>query len=332
MWVRASLFRVLSFVFALGCNVYDPTIAPPSGDDGGGGATGTGLVTGPLGGGGTATGSAGSGIAGAGLGGAGTGGTGTNGVGGAGGSTVAAGVGGGGGAGRDAGLGGGGAGGRSAGGSGGASGTAGASGAGSSGGRDAGSAGAPCPTGIVISGEISTALHGGSNSMDVHFKDVCPLGGPVIGYTGSVDTTSPTSIGKIATVCGKLAVNSSGGSCKVTVSAGATLPMRGTVGDVPFMQMCPANQVVVAFQGQSGSYVDQVAFTCAPLVISSGPMGYALSLGPTTTLPSVGGNGGGPFQDGCAAGEIVHGTNVATLSNIVDAAGLICGAVSLVGP
>ena len=46
------------------------------------------------------------------------------------------------------------------------------------------------------------------------YKDICPQGGPVIGYTGFVDTRAPASIGRIATMCGKLAVRSSGSTCR----------------------------------------------------------------------------------------------------------------------
>jgi hypothetical protein len=181
-----------------------------------------------------------------------------------------------------------------------------------------------------LTGENNTALHGGTDPTDVHFKDVCAMGGPVVGYTGSIDTTAPTSVGKIATVCGKISVDSSSGTCRVLVNAVSTMPMRGTIGDVPFMQTCPTNQVVVGYQGRAGSYLDQVAFTCAPLVISLGAMGYQLSIGAKTTFSPSGGNGGTAFQDGCAAGQIVRGTNVTTFSNIVDAVGLICGSFSLV--
>jgi len=307
----------------VGCDVYDPTLGQsPSADAAADeGSTSTGFLTGLLGAAGAAAGATGAGRGG--LGGA-TGSAMAQGGSAGLGSSAAGGVG----AGAGNSGGGGGSGGRSAGGSGGA----GSSGGGGSGGRTADAGPAPCPTGILLSGENNTALHGGTDPTDVHFKDICPMGGPVIGYTGSIDSTMPTSVGKMATVCGKIAIDASSGSCKVLVNAVTTMPMRGTVGDVPFTQTCPPNQVVVAFQGRAGTYLDQVSFTCAPLVISSTPMGYQLAIGTRTGLPPSGGNGGTAFQDGCAAGQIVHGTNVTTFSGIVDAAGVICGAFSLVGP
>jgi hypothetical protein len=316
---RTRAFGIIAFV--AGCAVYDPTLSQGQlAHDGGDPSTSTGFVSGTLAGVGSA---AGTGANGGGAGAAGS--LTVGGSAGLGGSTVASAGGQAGVAGADAGVADapGGSGGRSTGGA------AGSSGGSGSGGRIVEAGPPPCPTGILLTGENNTAQHGGSDPNDMHYKDVCPLGGPVIGYTGSIDSTSPTSVGKIATVCGKLAVDA---SCRVTVSAGSTMPMRGTVGDVPFTQACPANQVVVGFQGQSGTFLDQVAFTCAPLIISSGPMGYRLSVGPMTTLPPAGGNGGSAFRDVCPAGQIAHGTNVSTTSGIVDAVGLICGAFSLTGP
>jgi hypothetical protein len=198
------------------------------------------------------------------------------------------------------------------------------------GGVDAGTR--ACPTGVLLTGEMLTGMHGGTDPSDMLFKDVCPQGGPVIGYIGSVDTRSPASIGQIATVCGKITVTSTMSGCRVNVGGGSTLSTRGQYGDAPFTQMCPTNQVVVGMLGRSGLLLDQVAFVCAPLVISSGPMGYTLSTGATTVLTPAGGNGGSAYQDGCASGQIARGSNVTIVQGIVDAMGLVCGAFSLAGP
>jgi hypothetical protein len=223
----------------------------------------------------------------------------------------------------------------STGGTGGNTGSGGASGSGMAGsvpdaGVDAGTS--PCPTGVLLTGENLTAMHGGTDPSDMLFKDVCPQGGPVIGYTGSIDTRSPASVGRIATICGKISVTSTMNGCQVRVGAGSTLPTRGQYGDSPFTQMCPTNQVVVGMRGRSGGLLDQVAFVCAPLVISSGPTGYTLSTGTTTVLTPAGGNGGTAYQDGCAAGQIARGSNVTIIQGIVDAMALVCGTFSLTGP
>jgi hypothetical protein len=96
--------------------------------------------------------------------------------------------------------------------------------------------------------------------------------------------------------------------------------------------MCPTNQVVVGMNGRSGSYLDQVAFVCAPLSMTSGPMGYSVSIGATTVLTAAGGPGGSVFQDPCPAGQIARGSNSSVFSGVIDRMGLVCGTPSLSGP
>jgi hypothetical protein len=329
--VRLSLRALAAGLsVALGCNVYDPTLndAPPE-DDAGGDTGGQVFTTGWMldakpttatsgSGGRTGASTATSGVTAGPGGAAGTDADGSD----AGGRGDAAGIGGQGGTGGASSTGG-------------NAGSGGASGSGMAGGVpdagvDAGST--ACPTGVLLTGENLTAMHGGTDPGDMLFKDVCPQGGPVIGYTGSIDTRSPASVGRIATVCGKILVTSTMNGCQVRVGAGSTLPTRGQYGDSPFTQMCPTNQVVVGMRGKSGGLLDQVAFVCAPLIISSGPTGYTLSTGSTTVLTPAGGNGGTAYQDSCAAGQIARGSNVTIIQGIVDAMGLVCGTFSLTGP
>jgi hypothetical protein len=306
--------------------VYDPTLVDSS-DDGSGGAAGAASPGTPMaatGGKGlpssaitSASASAAGGAGGdASAGGGGVGGAGQGGGGGTGGSETGSGPGG------ESGVGG-------------ASGAGGAAGSGMAGSAPDGGADASvggCPTSVVVAGESETAMHGGSDPTDMVYKDPCPQGGPVIGYTGSVDSRSPESVGFLATVCGKLNVTSSGNGCQVTVGPGSTLPTRGQYGDTPFTQMCPTNQVVVGMRGRAGAYMDQVAFVCAPLVVTSGASGYSLSFGSTTVLTAAGGSGGGVFDDACPAGQIARGSNISVFSGVVDRMGLVCGTPSLSGP
>jgi hypothetical protein len=183
-----------------------------------------------------------------------------------------------------------------------------------------------------MTNDNSTAMHGGSDPNDVTFNDGCPQGGPVIGYAGYVDTRAPVSVGRIATLCGKVAVQSSPSGCRAVVSAASTLPMRGDIGDSAFTQLCPTGQVVIGFAGRSGVYLDQVGFECAPLVLSSSRAGYVVSIGAATPLTPAGGNGGTAFQDACPAGQVARGTNVAIVDQIVEAIGLSCGSPAVVSP
>ena len=93
----------------------------------------------------------------------------------------------------------------------------------------------------------------------------------------------------------------------LTTSAGATLPIRGTSQDSPWTQLCPTCEVVVGFSGRSGAALDQVAFVCAPLVISDSDAGSVLAVGLQTTLTPAGGDGGTPYDVACLPGQVAQG-------------------------
>jgi hypothetical protein len=201
---------------------------------------------------------------------------------------------------------------------------------GASGGKvDAGVDSGPiCPAGVSVSGQNATPGHGARDITDVLYTDTCPQGQVTIGYTGYVDTRAPASVGRIQTLCGTLSVTSTG-SCQVTATPQAPLPMRGTVGTLMFDETCPANQVVVGFQGRSSVVLDQVGFLCAPLTISRAGTRYTLAIGSTTATPRAGGTGGTAFVEPCPDGQIARGTNVTIYGGFVGAFGLICGTPAL---
>jgi hypothetical protein len=178
---------------------------------------------------------------------------------------------------------------------------------------------------VVLGGQSLTGQQGGDGG--TAYTDLCPGNQAVIGYQGFV--TGPeiglTIIGAIQGVCGELSLG--GGS--VTTDAGATLPMRGTTQDVPWTQMCPADEVVVGFSGRSGAALDQVAFECAPWTASNDVDGGALSAGTIVTLTPAGGDGGSPYEDTCPSGQLARGSNLRA-GNWVDAFGLVCGTPTLV--
>jgi hypothetical protein len=74
----------------------------------------------------------------------------------------------------------------------------------------------------------------------------------------------------------------------------------GGRGDAGFRDMCPAGQYLVGLRVRSGSWIDQMSITCAP-VKSDG------STGSTHQGPARGGNGGGPSAKACAGKHIVDG-------------------------
>jgi hypothetical protein len=228
-----------------------------------------------------------------------------------------------------------------AGGSAGAGGSSGAGGTGGRGGGGAGGGGASgakpdagvdsglvCPADVGVSGNNASFGHGSRQLGDVLFTDNCPAEEVVIGYSGAVDTRAPASIGRIQTRCGSLSITK-GASCQVTITPTAPLPTRGTTGTVAFEQLCPANQVVVEFHGQSSLVLDRVGFTCAPLTITRAGASYNLSLGATTTTTEAGGTGGSDFTEPCPTGQIARGTNTVTYTGFVNAFGIICGTPAL---
>jgi hypothetical protein len=95
--------------------------------------------------------------------------------------------------------------------------------------------------------------------------------------------------------------------------------------------MCPANQIVVGFEGRQGSYIDQLIFHCAPLTITGGPEAYTLSVGTVISIPPLGGPGGivtfPPIT--CTTDAIAVGT-IVRAGTAIDGFALICAAPSLV--
>lgn len=188
-----------------------------------------------------------------------------------------------------------------------------------------------CPVGVVLTAEIRTPLQGGTSG-NVE-KDKCPSDQMVIGYQGYTDTGRNPTIGRMQTVCGQAAIDPIGGY-HVVVSPGATLPMRATHGDVAWTnEMCPTDQVVVGvhgLEGGAGRSVNQVAFDCAPLVVTPVGGSYAIAIGSVTTLPANGGPGGSVFNDGCGVGKVARGSEIHAI-NWIDAFALFCATPLVAG-
>jgi hypothetical protein len=151
----------------------------------------------------------------------------------------------------------------------------------------------------------------------------------VIGYRGAIDT-SRNSVGSIKTICGQLVLGNSNGY-RIATATGTTLTERGSSSGSQWSRMCAANQIVVGFSGRSGFVLEQIAFECAPLDVTTSQGSYVLSIGSTTTLSPAGGNGGSPFAaTACAAGQIARGSIVTENRNI-ESFGLVCTTPVLMG-
>jgi hypothetical protein len=158
------------------------------------------------------------------------------------------------------------------------------------------------------------------------FNDICPADQVVIGYRGTVANPGIIVIGSIQTICASLDAIYDGSSYAFVTSSETALPTRGGTGTA-WQQLCPPNQVVTAFNGRSGTSLDQIAFGCA--VLSAAVGGVVLSA--PTFLTPAGGNGGSAYSEACPAGQIARGSNTRTTSSEswVDAFGLVCGSPSL---
>jgi hypothetical protein len=180
---------------------------------------------------------------------------------------------------------------------------------------------------IVFTGADATAQFGNLNGGTL-FPDACPAGQAVIGFGGSL--TAETGFHRqIATLCGKVERFGVAGSYTVHVSPGASLPLRGVLaGTFPWARTCGPDQVISGFVGRSGLLVDQLTFSCVPILVDAQD-GTTLSLGSVTVLQPIGGSGGNAFaQTDCPAGE------VATVARLragdgIDAFGLACSVASV---
>ena len=179
---------------------------------------------------------------------------------------------------------------------------------------------APAPPMIAFTGDNRTAQFGGSGGAT--YVDACPGGQALIGFTGSL--TSATGYhGQLSSQCGAVTLVDNAGSYSVRVTSGATLATRGILSGSAWARTCAADQVIVGFRGRSGNLVDQLTFRCAPLIATFAGT-WTITVGSTSDLEAIGGNGGNAFaQTDCPAGQ------VATIAPVragdgIDAFGLGC--------
>ena len=186
-----------------------------------------------------------------------------------------------------------------------------------------GDANAMCPSGITTSATILTPRFGGSTGPS--FLDACPSSQAVVGFSGKIDLQPTTTITTLRVLCGQLSIDPA--TCDVHVLAGASLPVRGVRGTVPYSMTCPSDTVVVGLDGQSGMRVHRLSLVCAPLSLSLSTVPYQVIVGPSTSVPPGGGDAGQPFMVRCGGGHIAGGAVVGldAMSNGLENIGLMCG-------
>jgi hypothetical protein len=211
---------------------------------------------------------------------------------------------------------------------GGSAGTAGSAGAGGS---------APKPIGVTLNATATPSTVAMTQSTGgTAFSQTCATNEVVIGFKGTVDPPDASTnwLRGFQAICGSLTVTGTT-TFSVHTTQAETLPQpppNTGMGSTTQTRMCAANQMVVGFTGQSGGYMDQLDFICAPLVIGGTAPSYTLTIGtPSAALAPLGGPGGTPFTTpiDCPAGMVAVGP-AGRAGGFVDAFGLVCSTPSLV--
>ncbi|HEY0137128.1 MAG TPA: hypothetical protein VGB85_23755, partial [Nannocystis sp.] len=181
------------------------------------------------------------------------------------------------------------------------------------------------PKSLILGAGQPTPQYGSPN-LGTAYNDNCPAGQVLIGFTGSLKAGAHAAIKGVCAVP-MLAVQDD--AFVIKTGPGAALPQRGGLGDTPWMRVCPADHVLVGFSGSAGTGVNQLTFSCAPLVVSEGVGAFTIGVGPATQLMVVGAVGGMPFMPtSCPIGQVA-GAQRLRAGTVVNAFGLGCSAVSL---
>jgi hypothetical protein len=162
------------------------------------------------------------------------------------------------------------------------------------------------------------------------FSQTCKPGEVVIGYRGTAPGVEPAN--QIQTVQGSCAALSVAGTTTLqvnTIPAGVMPLVGDTEALVEQTQMCPGNEVVVAFSGRSGSDIDQIAIICAPIIIRGTYPNFQLSIGSADQRPPIGNEGGVPFGEiACPVGQVAIGDE-GRAATVINTFGLLCSTPTL---
>ncbi len=173
---------------------------------------------------------------------------------------------------------------------------------------------------FFATGDITTTASVGGTGGTL-FNDDCPAGAAMVGFEGVVGADN--YITQIAIVCATLRVEGD----RVVTGATTTSPRRGINPGTDVSLRCPADQLIVGFEGRAGGLIDQVRFACAPYTAPVADGGRVVVRGTVTLTEPVGGTGGAPFariscSDGAAQGAAVRA------GDGVDSIALRCAALN----
>jgi hypothetical protein len=163
----------------------------------------------------------------------------------------------------------------------------------------------------------------------VRFADRCPAGQLLIGLDATVDAAGGAAyVRSIQGVCGTPAL-SEAAPWKVSVAGMATLPLREQQFPQAQSARCPAGEVVTAFAGRSGLWIDGLEVQCASLeIVSDG-----LSIGTARVAGYLGAKSGGSAfaAQACPDGTVAVGQTGGTVfsGDVLGEIGVMCAAVTL---
>jgi hypothetical protein len=189
-----------------------------------------------------------------------------------------------------------------------------------------------CPSAITIGAPGALQFLGGTASGGTPFDDPCPADQVLVGVGGTTGQWIDAVYGICGTVSLDVETSSDPYTYRVALSPGATLPTRGLINstDTMWQANCPANQAVVGVAGKSGTAMDQITLSCAPLVISGSPGAFVLHQGNVTVLPPQGDtSGGGPFTPVTCPDPQVIGALGGGSGQWIDSLSIACVAPSI---
>ncbi len=163
----------------------------------------------------------------------------------------------------------------------------------------------------MLSPPLDTALTGWLPFGDTWQTEGCGPGEVVIGFYGYYEDY----LNQVGERCGRPTIVENAGTTPhaytLNVVAAANAPARGGVQGTAYSGACPAGKIVVGISGMSGSWIDQLSFTCAAfelvdLTPPAGPPSFTVHEVPNTRALvglHAGGTGGAAFDLQCPTGQ-----------------------------
>jgi len=198
-------------------------------------------------------------------------------------------------------------------------------------------AGPKRPTGITMSSTSVASARQAPSAGGVSYNDECPMDQALVGFRGTVQTyvdggNTPTNLRTVQGVCAPLSVSATA-PYNVTVGATNLLPLRGILPTPSTQQTanCPANQVVIGFQGRQAQFIEALQMRCAPLTITGASPTFTLATGAVTTTGLLGSATAGatfPALD-CPANQVAV-AQAPRAGSAIDSFGVVCRTPTLV--